>query len=287
MATVTKVTRKVRGKTYTYQAVRFIDPGTGKEKLRYFNTAKEARKYRTETEGRIDAGRYSSDSHRMTMRELAKKFREAKYFPKGEGALRSTTVADYETAIERILKDWGATRVIGIRASMLDTWRNGMLAVGEGSSPVRKALLVMGRMFRFAMRDHVVTTNPTVDVSKPTTRARKGADERLTAEQLVALFAATSGRTRVVVRIGAGTGMREGEIFGLRWRDVDLEGRVIHVRGQFTHGEFVEHAKTDAGSRAVPMEPELGRVLSTWKTAHLEKSAVQAKNGSSGFSFHL
>ena len=262
------MTRKVRSKAYEYHAVRFTDPGTGKEKLRYFRSKKDADKARTEIETRLDGGTYSGDSHKLTMRELVKRFREAGYFPKGEEPLRSTTIADYETALkERVLPRWGATRVVENRASMVEAWRNEMLEEGAGKSPVRKALIVMGRLYRFAKRDHIVTHDPTVDVGKPTVRARKDADERLTPEQLVELFAAVKGRTRVTVRIGASTGMREGEIFGLRWKDVDLEARAIQVRGQYTHGEFVEFPKTDAGVRRVPIEPELARVLTEWKLA--------------------
>jgi integrase len=69
----------------------------------------------------------------------------------------------------------------------------------------------------------------------------------------------------VTVHTGARTGMREGEIFGLLWRDVDLENRRISVCRQFTHGEFVELPKTDAGLRDVPIDSELARVLAEWK----------------------
>ena len=301
MATVGKVTRKVRGKTYAYHAVRFSDPGTGKEKTRYFGTAGEAKAERTKIEAAIGGGTYSGDSHNLLVRELVEKFRKADYFPKGEEPLRSTTVADYETAlVERILPRWGSVRLADIRASGLEQWKKDMAGAGDGKSPIRKALIVLGRMYRFALRDHLVTHNPTVDVSKPTVRSRTGTDERLTTGQLVTLFdslresaeaktadlrermrqatdekgrqaleerAQAAGRTHVAVRIGAGTGMREGEIFGLRWRDVDLKGRVIHVRGQFTHGEFVEHAKTDAGTRVVPIDGELAKVLTAWQLA--------------------
>lgn len=89
---------------------------------------------------------------------------------------------------------------------------------------MRKTLLVVGILFRFAMRDQIVAVNPASFVKKPSVRTRKAAEERLTPEQLAAFFETQSGRTRVVVKIGARTGMREGEIFGLRWRDVDLEG---------------------------------------------------------------
>jgi integrase len=240
VATVRKVIRKVRGKEYEYHAVRFTDPGTGKEKLRYFGTKKEADKARTDIETRLEAGTYSGETHKATVRDIVRRFKEAGYFPKGEEPLRSTAVADYETALEeRILPRWGATRLVDIRASTLESWRNEMLEQGHGKSPVRKALIVMGRLFRFAKRDHIVTHNPTVDVGKPNVRSRKGAEERLTPEQLADLFDVVSGRTRVVVHTGARTGMREGEIFGLLWGSVDLPNRRIQCpdkkTGQTAH----------------------------------------------------
>ena len=155
---------------------------------------------------------------------------------------------------------------------MLETWRNELLEKGVepdwkplGPSTVRKALLVLGILYRYAMRDHIVTVNPASFVKKPSVRTRKGSDERLTPEQLAVLFTHCTGRTRIVVRIAASTGMREGEIFGLRWRDVDLKGRLIHVCRQYTHGEIVEHGKTDAASRDIGIDSKLAAELSAWK----------------------
>jgi integrase len=102
---------------------------------------------------------------------------------------------------------------------------------------------------------------------KPAVRTRKAADERLTPQQLATLFGTLSGRTRIVVRVGAATGMREGEIFGLRWGDVDLRGRMIHVCRQYTHGEFVEFPKTEAGARSIGIDAKLAAELTGWKLA--------------------
>lgn len=98
-----------------------------------------------------------------------------------------------------------------------------------GASTVRKALLVLGIMLRFAIGDHVVKVNPVRFVKKPAQRTRKAAHQRPPREKLVKLFASTRGRTRIVVRIAAATGMREGEIFGPRWRGVDLKARTIQL----------------------------------------------------------
>src|SRR5208282_4932975 len=118
---------------------------------------------------------------------------------------------DYETTLVRyILPRWGAVKMTDIRAGMLETWRNELLEKGIepdwkplGPSTVRKALLVVGILYRYAMRDHIVSVNPASFVKKPSVRTRKAAEERLTAEQLAVLFTHCTGRTRVIVRLAA------------------------------------------------------------------------------------
>jgi len=273
MATITKVTRRARGKAYEYHAVRFSDPGTGKEKIRYFASHKDAARARTEIENRVTGGTYSADAHKVTVSEIAKRWRKAAYSPRRADALRSTTAADYETTLTLyILPRWGAVKLTDIRAGMLETWRNELLEKGVepeckplGPSTVRKALLVLGILYRFAMRDHIVTVNPASFVKKPSVRTRKGSDERLTPEQLAVLFTHCTGRTRIALRLAAATGMREGELFGLRWRDVDLKGKLIRICRQYTHGAMVEHGKTDAASRDIGIDGKLAAELSAWK----------------------
>jgi integrase len=273
MATITKVIRKSRGKAYEYHAVRFTDPGTGREKLRYFSSHKDAAKARTEIESRVAGGTYSEDAHKITVGEMVARWRKAAYSPRRADTLRSTTSADYETALKLyVLPRWGAVKLVDIRAGIIETWRNELLEKGVepdrkplGPSTVRKVLIVLGIVFRFAMRDHIVTVNPASFVKKPTVAKRKGAHQRLTPDQLTVLFTHVKGRTRIAVRIGATTGMREGEIFGLRWRDVDLKGRMISVQRQFTHGEMVEFPKTDAGCRDIGIDAKQATELTAWK----------------------
>lgn len=92
-------------------------------------------------------------------------------------------------------------KLTDIRAGMLETWRNELLEKGAapdweplGPSTVRKALLVVGILYRYAMRDHIVTVNPASFVKKPSVRTRKSAEERLTPEQLGSLFTHCTGR---------------------------------------------------------------------------------------------
>ena len=72
-----------------------------------------------------------------------------------------------------------------------------------------QSLLVIGILYRYAMRDHIVSVNPASFVEKPSVRTRKAAEERLAPEQLAVSLPIT-GRTRIAFRLAAATGMREG-----------------------------------------------------------------------------
>jgi integrase len=59
-----------------------------------------------------------------------------------------------------------------------------------------------------------------------------------------------------MVLLSIGTGMRQGEVFGLTWDEVDLKGRVVTVAG--------EKAKSGQ-SRYIPMHDEVHAVLTDWR----------------------
>jgi integrase len=59
------------------------------------------------------------------------------------------------------------------------------------------------------------------------------------------------------------TGMRQGEILGLRWSDVDFESQMLFVRRTLSHDgkEFLPGAKTTSGVRSVAVDPSTIHVL--------------------------
>lgn len=62
------------------------------------------------------------------------------------------------------------------------------------------------------------------------------------------------------------TGMRTGEINGLKWKYVDFENEVIRVREVFSAGESEENAKTESSIRDIPMLPMVKEALELqWK----------------------
>jgi integrase len=69
---------------------------------------------------------------------------------------------------------------------------------------------------------------------------------------------------RAMVLTAAHTGLRKGELCGLRWSNVDLAARRMRVRRSFVRGEF-DTPKSARGSRSLPVSTPLAAALETWR----------------------
>jgi integrase len=70
---------------------------------------------------------------------------------------------------------------------------------------------------------------------------------------------------RVVILAAAMTGLRQSELLGLRWRDVDWGSRRLRVRNTFVRGEHSSDGKSDLSTRrSVPLASRLARELKLW-----------------------
>src|SRR5439155_17756786 len=74
-----------------------------------------------------------------------------------------------------------------------------------------------------------------------------------------ALLDAASPRYRLVLETAIFTGVRRGELLGLRWCDVDLEAGEIHVRNQLGRDGKLTEPKTAAAKRTIPLVAGLAR----------------------------
>jgi integrase len=93
-------------------------------------------------------------------------------------------------------------------------------------------------------------------------RARKHA---LTADQMVRVIEAVEPSYQSLFWTLALTGLRQGELLGLRWSDVDLIKRKMFVNRNLWRRETVS-PKTASSIRAVPLSAALAEILSAHKT---------------------
>ncbi len=92
----------------------------------------------------------------------------------------------------------------------------------------------------------------------------------LTPEQVRTLLR-TAGETRYgpILTLAVATGMRQGELLGLQWKDIDLEAGRLHVRRQLGRDRQFTEPKSGKGKRSIAL-PEVA--ISTLRKHHLIQS---------------
>src|SRR5262249_8195181 len=114
--------------------------------------------------------------------------------------------------------------------------------------------------------------NPADDVARP--RRNRSEMRAWSASELRAFLAKTKDhRLYAAYTLAATTGLRRGELLGLRWDDVDLEaGRVSVQRARVACGYDVNEGTPKSGrGRTVALDPETVAVCRTHRVMQLQE----------------
>ena len=124
---------------------------------------------------------------------------------------------------------------------------------------INKTLMVLGLMFRHAQQWGYVYENPVRNVERP--REPHNEMDYLTPAEVRRLLSELQGVDYALISSAILTGMRRGELAGLKWGDVDLGSGVIYVRRSYTKKHGFSSPKTKRGSRAVLIPTSLVEIL--------------------------
>jgi integrase len=90
---------------------------------------------------------------------------------------------------------------------------------------------------------------------------------------------------RLIILTAAMTGLRQSELLGLRWRDIDWVSQRVRVRNVFVRGEHSSQGKSDLSTRrSVPLASRLARELELWsrRTAYNDEDDLVFAHPSKG-----
>jgi integrase len=128
-----------------------------------------------------------------------------------------------------------------------------------------KLIVCLSGIYRRARRVWGITYNPVEDVERPQIRPTFEVNVYTPAEVLALVTAADNDQGRAVLLTAAFTGLRLGELVALRWRDVDLERRVVRVCGSWSGTELT--LPKNGRVRSVPLAPQVINALSRLRGA--------------------
>jgi integrase len=180
---------------------------------------------------------------------------------------KRTTIESYTQIIANHLRPWFEHFDLDRLSRSPDEFEKYAVAkMGKGlaAKTVRNHLVLCNLMFKTARRWRWVSENPLELVEAPPSSEPE--TETLTAAEIAAVLKAYRvleadadaaekpwfAAARCMTTVALSTGLRRGELLGLRWQDVELLGRVIHVRQSFVRGEMTT-PKSRAGRRTLPL----------------------------------
>lgn len=139
---------------------------------------------------------------------------------------------------------------------------------GLSAKTVRNINQVISSAMDFAIAQKIISENPCKAVALPKIEHKEM--QTIPAEQLQAfLTEAKATGVYEMYYIELSTGLRRGELLGLKWEDIDWKNGVIKVRRQVARvdGQIVEAPlKTKNSYRAVTISPQAIEVLKQQKT---------------------
>ena len=177
---------------------------------------------------------------------------------------KETTVDSYRGTVRHAMNRFGFKRVRDIRVDDVTDFNAWMRDKGLSGSTRARHLRVLHACLEAALRHEYTTRNP-VKALSPAQRPRAETREAayfLNAE-LPGLFAELpEGLIRTFCEVALKTGMRQGEVVGLQWGDVDLATATIRVRRTVTDGHLgtpKNHERRD-----VDLTPDVVELLGRW-----------------------
>jgi integrase len=171
-----------------------------------------------------------------------------------------STFTSYRQNLAHVANRIGHVRLDALDAPTLDALYADLEAVGLARSTTRLIHTQLHRALADAVRWDLLIRNPSdlVDPPKPVRRVLT----TWTAGQLRAFLAGVAtDRLAALYQLAAASGMRIGELVGLEWPDVHLDGQYLTVR----------RSKTATGRRRVELDPTTIAVLRAHRTRQAEE----------------
>jgi integrase len=185
--------------------------------------------------------------------------------------VRTRTFESYSyLARKHIIPALGRVKLADLQAAHLQRLYRDLRVEGLSAATVQRVHAVLRSALRHAVDTGVVTRSVAQIVHPPT--PEQGERTTLTPAQAKVLLAeASKTRHHALITVAVYCGLRQGELLGLRWADIDLDARTLRVRRQLSHDGTYNEPKTRAARRTIDWQHTSGPMV-TWCSARAPES---------------
>lgn len=189
--------------------------------------------------------------------------------------VRSTTAGSYEVMYRNWIKPhFNGVMLQSLTPILLDQWLRNLVKEGLAKSSIRNAYIIMHQVLKYAVYPaNLLQSNPSDFIKLPRS-APVGVRKRtiISAERFAELMSRHpfGNPLHIPLLLLYHTGMRQGEMVGLSWDDVDLEHKTISIVQQVVYRTlekkwYFSPLKTAASQRRFIIDDVLVQELQAWK----------------------
>jgi integrase len=190
-----------------------------------------------------------------------------------EGKAYSTRSRKAQLLSRWVLPQWGKMELRAIKTVAVEQWLKTLVTAKFGKSkPLaggtrEKIRDAMSSIFNHAIRWEFTDRNP---ITGPTKRSgvrvsakRERTPDILQMQEVQLLLAALGIRERAMVFLDMPSGLRRGELAGLKWEDFDFKKLHVSVTRSLVD-QHVGPLKTEASRKLMPIDEFVARDLLAW-----------------------
>jgi excisionase family DNA binding protein len=169
-------------------------------------------------------------NHREIERKKPVKFAElaGRYLQDYSKVMKKSFKSDLYIVNAHLIPFFGDLEVDQISCLHLERYRAERLTAGVKKSTTNRELAILSRIFSLGIDWGFSSENPVRKI-KFFSEQDSVKERILTQEEEVRLLEASPGHLKPILKVALNTGMRRGEILGLRWSQVDLDKKTIRV----------------------------------------------------------
>ncbi len=238
----------------------------------------EARKVLAERMWERRRGKSRVPRDKMTVAELIRKWKENYLTVQQQlGRLKPSTFCSYQSNLDSHIEPFfGARQLAEVTLASVQQFIKVLLDKGLSAKTIGNVIVILKEMFKHAVQWGYLDANPVQYVERP-----RGEDKEmdvLTPEEVRQLLDAQDEPLRTLLLMAILTGMRQGELFGLLWEDIDFARHQVHVRRSLWHGTLGT-PKSRRSRRAIDMPPTLERALQQLSTTRRSEFVFCSERG--------
>src|SRR5271165_2396918 len=200
-----------------------------------------------------------TNSGTMTVAQLCDHF-EQRELSKDNTWRSHATKKIYQAYLSRWIRPhWQKYRLAEVRTIQVESWLRTLPLAKSSCAKVRNLMSVL---FNHACRYEVFDRNPIYLVRQSAKRRTPPAI--LVPAEIKALIDGLAIRERTLVLLAASTGLRQSELFGLKWGDINSAEGTMNVTRSIVCG-VVGPCKTESSQKPVPIHPLVVDALTKWR----------------------